>query len=274
MQAFQLAVPVVALGALLASPSRALPQSERHAVSGDDVAIYNLAGVLRVEAGSGVDVIVEVTRGGRDAGKLRVEAGPLRGRGTLRVVYPDDDIVYGELDFGGSTTLAVRDDGTFNDHEGRRRFGGGRRVRISAHGRGLEAHADLRVAVPAGKRVAVNLAVGRVFVSNVSGDLRVDVAAANVAADHVKGSLHVDTGSGDVKLSDDEGDVSLDTGSGDVAVTGARGRQLKLDTSSGDATLARGEGGGLQEGEGAGHVTILGIKSIHTRLHTEIGNLH
>src|SRR2546428_12336603 len=125
MQAFQLTVPVVALGALLASPSRALPQSERHAASGDDVAIYNLAGVLRVEAGSGVDVIVEVTRGGRDAGKLRVEAGPLRGRGTLRVVYPDDDIVYGEPDFGGSTTLDVRDDGTFNDHEGRRPFGGG-----------------------------------------------------------------------------------------------------------------------------------------------------
>src|SRR3989442_12579127 len=165
MQAFQLAVPVVALGALLASPSRALPQSERHAVSRDDVAIYNLAGVLRVEAGSGVDVIVEVTRGGRDAGKLRVEAGPLRGRGTLRVVYPDDDIVYGEPDFGGSTTLDVRDDGTFNDHEGRRRFGGGRRARLSPPGRRREGAAAPRGAPPAGKTGAASLPVGRVFLS-------------------------------------------------------------------------------------------------------------
>jgi lia operon protein LiaG len=274
MQAFQLAVSVVALSALLATPSRAVPQqSERHAISGDDVAIYNLAGVMRVEAGSGSDVVVEVTRGGRDAGKLRVETGPLRGRETLRVVYPDDDIVYSEPDFGGNTTLDVRDDGTFNDHEGRRRFGGGHRVRISANGRGLEAHADLRVAVPAGKRVAVNLAVGRVFVSNVSGDLRVDVAAANVTADHVKGSLYVDTGSGDVKLSDAEGDVSLDTGSGNVIVTGARGRQLKLDTGSGDVTAERVEVDVLKVDTGSGNVTTSGIKSPDTRIDTGSGNV-
>src|SRR2546428_13345826 len=95
MQAFQLAVPVVALGALLASPGRALPhQSERHAISGDDVAIYNLAGVMRVEAGSGSDGVGEITGGGRDAGKLRGGTRPVRGRETLRVGYSDDDIVY------------------------------------------------------------------------------------------------------------------------------------------------------------------------------------
>ena len=221
-------------GALLAGATPGAAQRpERYTLSGDNVAVYNLAGVLRVEAGSAGDVVVEVTRGGADAAKLRIESGPLRSRSTLRVVYPDDRIVYPLMGHHTSTTLEVCDDGTFNDHEGRRRFGGGHRVRISANGRGLEAHADLRVAVPAGKRVAVNLAVGRVFVSNISGDLRVDVAAANVTADHTKGSLHVDTGSGDIKLSDAEGDVSLDTGSGNVVVTGARGRQLKLDTGSG-----------------------------------------
>src|SRR2546427_7115058 len=101
MQAFQLAVPVVALGALLASPSRALPQSERHAVSGDDVAIYNLAGVLRVEAGARGDVIVEGTRGGRDAGELPGETRPLPGRGAPRVVYPHHDHVHCEAHLRG-----------------------------------------------------------------------------------------------------------------------------------------------------------------------------
>src|SRR5207249_2960957 len=73
----------------------------RHTISGDDIAIYNLAGVMRVEGGSGPGVAVELTRGGRDAGKLRVETGPVRGRETLRVIYPDDAIVYHELDFDG-----------------------------------------------------------------------------------------------------------------------------------------------------------------------------
>ncbi len=274
MQASRLALPVIALGALLAGPRLAAPQEpERHTISGDDIAIYNLAGVMRVEGGSGPGVAVELTRGGRDAGKLRVETGPVRGRETLRVIYPDDAIVYHELDFDGNTTLDVADDGTFNDREGHRRIGAGHRVRISGSGRGLDAHADLRVALPAGKRVAVYLAVGRVFVSNVDGDLQVDVSAANVTADHTKGSLRVDTGSGDVKVGDAEGDVSLDTGSGNVIVTGARGRQLKLDTGSGDVTAERVEVDVLKVDTGSGNVTVSAVKSPDANIDTGSGDV-
>src|SRR5438309_6027926 len=189
MQLSSLAVPIFALGALLAPGLAVSQQPERHTISGDNVAVYNLVGVTRIEGGSGSGVVVELTRGGRDLDKLRVETGPVRGRETLRVIYPDDDIVYRGLDFDGNTTLDVREDGTFNDHEGRR-SGGGHRVRISGSGRGLEAHADLRVAIPPGQRVAGYLAVGRVFASNVDGDLQVDVSAANVTAAHTKGSPH------------------------------------------------------------------------------------
>jgi len=216
---------------------------------------------------------VELTRGGRDAGKLRVETGPVRGRETLRVIYPDDAIVYHELDFDGNTMLDVADDGTFNDREGHRRIGAGHRVRISGSGRGLDAHADLRVALPAGKRVAVYLAVGRVFVSNVDGDLQVDVSTANVTADHTKGSLRVDTGSGDVKVGDAEGDVSLDTGSGNVIVTGARGRQLKLDTGSGDVTAERVEVDVLKVDTGSGNVTVSAVKSPDANIDTGSGDV-
>ena len=189
-----------------ASPAHAAQQPERRTLAGGHVAIYNLAGVMRLERGTGSDVVVELTRGGPDAGKLQIATGPLRGRETLRVIYPDDEIVYRELGRGSNTTLRVRDDGTFNDREDRgrggRRSDEGRHVRIAASGGGLEAHADVRIAIPAGKRVEVYLAVGQAFASNVDGDLRVDVAAANVTADHMKGSLLVDTGSGDVRLSD------------------------------------------------------------------------
>jgi len=255
MQASRLAGSVATLGALLASPRAAVAQqSERHTIAGDNVAIYNLVGVVRVEAGSGSDVVVELTRGGADAGRLRVEAGGIGGRETLRVIYPDDAIVYRDQ-HGGSTTLEVRDDGTFGDSQGRR-WSGGRRVRISGSGRGLEAHADLRVAIPAGKRVALYLAVGEAFVSNVNGDVRVDVSAANVTADHTKGSLDIDIGSGDVRVSDAEGDITLDTGSGNVIVSAVRGGAVRLDTGSGNVTAERIKADALNVDTGSGDVTI------------------
>ena len=225
---------------LLSSVALAAQQPERRTLVGSRVAIYNLAGVMRLERGTGADVVVELTRGGRDAGKLQIATGALRGRETLRVIYPDDEIAYPDLGRGSNTTVRVRDDGTFNDHDerGGRWSDDGRSVRIAGSGGGLEAHADLRIAIPAGQRIEMYLAVGQAFASNVDGDLRVDVAAADVTADHVKGTLLVDTGSGDVRLSDAEGDVSLDTGSGNVTVSRMSGRALKLDTGSGDVTAS------------------------------------
>ena len=185
--------------ALLPPAAGAAQQPERRVLPGDRVAVYNLAGIMRLERGTGDAVVVEFTRGGPDAAKLTIATGSLRGRETLRVIYPDDDLVYRALGHDGDVTLHVRDDGTFNDREGRHWSDAGRRVRIAGSGSGLDAFADVRIAIPAGKVVEVYLAAGRVFGSNVDGDLRVDVASADVSADHVKGSLLVDTGSGDVQ---------------------------------------------------------------------------
>lgn len=272
MQVSRLAVPVAALWALLASPRPALAQqSERHTIAGDNIAIYNLVGVMRVEAGSGSDVVVELTRGGADAGRLRIEQGAIGGRQALRVIYPDDVIVYGDR-HSGSTTLEVREDGTFGDSQGRR-WSGGRRVRISGSGRGLEVHADLRVAIPAGKRVALYLAVGQAFVSNVNAELRVDVAAADVTADHTKGSLDVDTGSGDVRVSDAEGDITLDTGSGNVIVSGVRGGAVHLDTGSGNVSAERITADALTVDTGSGDVTASRIQSGDVTIDTGSGSV-
>src|SRR5438128_5710835 len=268
-------VPIGVLGALVATLDRAVSQQpERHALSGDDIAVYNLVGVTRTAGGSGSAVVVELTRGGRYLAKLRVETGPVRGRETLRVIYPDDDIVYRGLDFDGNTTLDVREDGTFNDREGHRSGGGAHRVRISGSGRGLEAHADLRVAIPPGKKAAVYLAVGRVSVANVDGDLQVDVSAANVTADHTKGWLRIDTGSGDVKVADVEGDVRLDRGSGNGIVTWAHGRRLMLDTASGDVTADRVEVDVHRVDPGSGKVTGSGVKAPDASVDTGSGNVH
>src|SRR5213083_2432134 len=210
--------------ALLSLPAAA--QTSRHVLKGDSVAIYNLVGELRVEAGTGSDVTVEVQRQGADSAKLDIQSGPLRGRETLRIIYPDDLIIMPEWGRGWNTTLRVRDDGTFGDDRGDHRrnwYGEGHEVRISGRrrgGDGLEAYADLRVMVPAGKNIALNLGVGKAFVTNVEGTIRVSVSSADVATDRTKGTLHVATGSGNVDLRSASGDVSLATGSGDITASG------------------------------------------------------
>ena len=58
--------------ALLATPLAA-QQAERFTLQGATVAVYNLVGTMRVVGGDGGAVVAEVTRGGPDASKLRIE---------------------------------------------------------------------------------------------------------------------------------------------------------------------------------------------------------
>lgn len=151
-------------------------QTERFALHGSEIAIYNLAGEITIEPGSGAAVVVEVRRGGPDAGRLTVERGPIEGRETLRVLYPANDVIYrADRDRHSGTRLWVRDDGTFGDgRDDRDARGRGRRVYINHLGSGLEAHADLRITIPAGKTVAVYAAVGSATATNVRSDLHID----------------------------------------------------------------------------------------------------
>ena len=214
-----------------ASTSAAAQTPERRTLTGNDIAVYNIAGVMRVEGGTGGDVTVELTRGGSDGSKLQIATGPIRGRETLRVIYPDRRIRYtrGDRGWRSRTTLRVDDDGTFNDDRSR----DGRSVDIVDSGDGLDAYADVRVVVPRGKRVSVYLGVGEAKIENVEGDLYVDVSSAPVTATRTRGKLSLDTGSGEVRVTDAQGEIDLDTGSGSVEVSNIRGPHLKMDTGSG-----------------------------------------
>jgi lia operon protein LiaG len=245
---------------------------ERRTLAGNDVAVYNLAGVMRVEGGTGSDVTVEVTRGGGDASRLTIETGAVRGRESLRVIYPDRRVVYRQGDSGrwrSRTTLYVDDDGTFNDG----RSDDGRRVEIVSSGEGIEAYADVRVLVPRGKRVSVFLGVGEARIENVEGDLTVDVSAASVTANRTRGRLFLDTGSGEVRVTDAEGTVELDTGSGGVEVSNVRGESLRMDTGSGrlrgtDVTV-----NDLELDTGSGSVRLARVQSKRINLDTGSGSV-
>ena len=215
-----------------AAPAAAQEQADHRTLSGERVSIYNLAGRVRVQAATGSQVTVDVTRGGRDASRLRVESGEIRGWNALRVIYPSDRIVYPDWRSRGRTQIHVNSDGTFDDdHDWRDRDND--RVEIRSSGDGLDAHADLTIGVPKGQRVAVHWGVGDATVTNVDGDVRVSVSAATVSAEHTRGRLTLDTGSGGVSVTDAQGEVKLDTGSGEVTIDGVHGETLDIDTGSG-----------------------------------------
>ena len=237
---------------------------ERQTVSGSDVAIFNVAGHVRVEAGTGNEVTVEMTRGGRDGAKLKMVVGELRGRNTFRVIYPtNDDIVYtGDRNdrWGSNTDIRIDRDGTWggNVREGVR----GDRVRVKTRGSGTEAWADLVVRVPAGKTVAVYLGLGELAANRVHADLRLDVSAARVIATGTRGRLDIDAGSGGIDVREASGSaLVVDNGSGGVTLTDVQSERCTISTGSGGVG-----GSGVQCGElrvdiGSGSVRLDGIRS-------------
>lgn len=228
-------ISLLALGLGVGFP--AAQSVERHVVPGASVAIYDLAGQVTVEPGSGGDVVVEITRGGAEGARLRVEQGALAGWRTLRVVFPSNRVVYRQPGAWG-TQVEVSEDGRFDDQDLLRLDAPRHRVQISGRGAGLEAHADLRVRIPAGRSLALFLAVGAATISNVDGDLRVSVASASLTTRNTRGSLAVESGSGEVRVRDAAGRVTLDSGSGGVDVRGVRGPSLRLDAGSGGVSAS------------------------------------
>ncbi len=238
-------------------------------LGGGEVAVYNLAGEVDIVRGSGSEVVVRITRGGRDAASLSIETGELRGRETLRVIYPDDDIVYPEMGRGSNTNISVRANGTFSD--------GGRgrddRVHISGRGNGLEAWADLRIEVPAGHELDVYQAVGSVRAEEIQGNLSIDTGSGSVSAVDIRGTLSIDTGSGSVVARGVDGEVMIDTGSGGVEVAELAGSVIEIDTGSGSV-----EGYGLSGEEvtvdtGSGRIELGQVSAEVVLLDTGSGGI-
>ncbi len=241
-------------------------QSSRYTLTGSDVAVYNLVGQMRVEAGTGSSVVVEVTRGGADASRLEVTSGPLAGRETLRVIYPGNRIVYAPMGRHSQTRLRVLDDGTFEDRSGHE-------ITMSGDGDGLDAHADLRIMVPAGQRIAVNAGVGRVTVTNVDGHLSIDASSADVDASGTAGALNMDVGSGDIRISEARGDVTLESGSGDITLTRLQAGEVGIETGSGNVTATGLGATRLKVETGSGDVELHGVSSADVSVETGSGNI-
>lgn len=261
-------IPRALIPALLLLPGAVAAQAvERFELTGDRVAIFNLAGSAVVEAGTGSAVVVEVRRHGRDAAKLAIQQGPIDQAQTLRVVYPEGNVIFGSEEWNGRTEIRVNADGTFGWGEQR---DGSRRVQIASEGSGTEASADLRVLVPSGRQVAVYLTVGPLTATGVTGDLRLDGGSGRVTTERTAGSLVVDVGSGSVEIRDHQGDGNIDTGSGSVAVRGMQGDHLVVDTGSGAVTLTAVTADELRVDTGSGSVNGTEVRG--RAIHVDTGS--
>ena len=272
--------------AVAAAPAAA-QQSQRFNLAGDRVAIFNLAGEVRVEGASGSDVVVEVLRQGDDADRLAVRTSDYSGWRTLRVDYPDDHIVYPRLGRFSKTEFDVGDDGMFGGRALRATLGedgftlpssfriglGRSRVRVSGSGSGLKAFADMRVLVPRGRTIALQLGVGRVDVVNVDGHVRVDARSGSVNATEVNGSLLIDTGSGGVTVAGARGHVRIDTGSGSVRADDISGGTLMIDTGSGGVDAAALDVSALDIDTGSGSIRVDQASAPELRLETGSGGI-
>lgn len=258
---------------------------ERFTLPGERVAIYNVAGEVRVEAGTGREVVVEVTRGGSDSGRLEFDRKQDAGWQYLVVKYPSDRIVYRKLGRMSRSEFAVREDGTFGKRNldpglGAERVAsergserGGDRTRVSGSGSGFEAHADLRITVPTGRAVAIHLGVGKVFVSNVNGDLQVDTRSGAVDASGVRGFARIDTGSGSIDLRNGQGDFGLHTGSGGVKVSDVTGTAVAVETGSGSIDATNVDVREMSLATGSGGITMIGVNAGNARVKTGSGGV-
>jgi hypothetical protein len=259
----RIALPLLA--ALFPLGHVAAQAPERYELKGATAQVYNLVGSARIEAGSGGTVEIEVTRGGPDADKLKVNLDD----DGLRVVFPGDRIRYSRMQNGGSTSLRVDEDGTFGgDHHG-----GGRRVRIARDDGDLEAWADLRIAVPAGRSLDLHLAVGRIAASNVDGRLRIEAVAAPVSVTGGTGELSVGTGSGEVRASGRQGHARLSTGSGEIEVTSWSGGDVKAETGSGNVIVTDIESPRLRAQTGSGEIRLSKVRTPDVAVQTGSGNI-
>jgi hypothetical protein len=241
-------------------------QPERVDLGAGRATIHNLIGTLTIESGTGSSIVAEVSRRGKDGAQLTLA----REGAGLRVVFPGDRFVYPPLGAHSNTTLDVRDDGTFDaDHWG----GGGRRVRISGTGSGLEAWADIRVLVPAGRELDVHLAVGTVTARNVDGNLSLSTASGDIDAQKTKGTLSVETGSGDITATGHDGTFNAEAGSGDVMASSLAGALAEIETGSGNVSLTGINVTRLRVEAGSGDVKISEARAPDADVETGSGNI-
>ena len=264
---------LAALALLPALPSPGLA-ARTYALSGDDVAIWNPAGQVRLEAATGSSVEVVVSLQGRDANEVRVSDEPLDGRPTLRVLYPwSRPIVYPPMGRWSNSGTTIRKDGTWGGSSSGLGFLLGNRATVRGGGSGTEAWADLVIRVPKGRKVSVHTIAGSAELHGVDGRVLFDGGSGGATAESCRGALSLDLGSGGVHVDGFDGDLNVDTGSGSVRVSEVAGANVRLDTGSGGVTGDGITADDLLVDTGSGSVELMRVDAKRAKVDTGSGGV-
>ena len=220
--------------------------------------VENLAGTMRVVAGSGSKVVAVATLHAESQALLdkmhfRQVAGE-KGHPTLRVEYPvgsretvrfpkspdgESGGILGHF-FGGTSTVKYA----------------GRTLKVSSSD-GTVLYADLEVQLPAKDVEGTfrNL-IGRITGQGVQGTLKFDSASGDITLERVGGRINTDTGSGDVKADTVDGSFDCDTGSGNCHLTGFKGEHVSCDVGSGDIFLKTISAKTVSTDTGSGNIRV------------------
>jgi hypothetical protein len=241
-------------------------------------AIENLAGTMRVVAGSGSGVTATATVHGESeevVGLVTFEK--VVGKGgvpTLRVRYPVNKYTRyrypGHGHDGGkpSSPLLSWISGWFSsdaDYDGVR-------VDVSAE-KGLLLYADVEVKVPGKIDAAFRNRVGPISGKDLSGKTLFDTGDGNVTLEKISGDTKADTGSGDVDASGLAGSFTCDTGSGECLVRDFQGESLVLDTGSGAVRASGARANRIKASTGSGRVELRNVDAEDIKGDTGSGSL-
>ncbi len=236
--------------------------------------VENLAGTMRVTAGTGDAVEATVTVHAETdelASLIRVErVTGEKGEPTLRVRYPVDRYTEyrypGGNDDGGLLLGLFPGGSTDTKYEGRH-------VRVSAH-RGVLLYADVEVRVPRRSPKALfRNAAGPIEGRGVEGTLRFDTGYGKITVAEVGGDVVADTGSGDVDAKSLTGSFKCDTGSGECLVSGFSGDRLVCDTGSGRVRVTGATARSVDVDSGSGSVKLDDVDADTVKVDTGSGSL-
>ena len=257
---------LAALGA-----GRAAAEPTRYTLAGKEVVIYNLVGSVEIVPGTGSSVVAEVTLQGPDASRLKTLNGPVRGRSALRIIYPGDRVVVPAMGAHSTTTLRVRDDGTFGDDDKSDR---GDRMVLSGSGPGIEARADMRILVPPGANLSVRWGTGEATVARVDAEVSLHGASMPVRGESLHGSFNADIGSGSVEILGSDAPVTVDTGSGRVHLRDVKTKdRISVDTGSGEIDGENLSAAALEIDSGSGSITLENVDSRAVTVDTGSGEI-
>ncbi len=272
-----LALPACAgLNARPPAPEPALAP-EHFTLAGASVHVLALAGDVRVEPGTGPDVVVTVTRVGPDAAALVVDRQSAPGGDALRLSAPGRRLRYPGLPGRADSVVFRATSGGLKAGTGGffGLFASRRAITVTRRpgGAALDAHADLVVAVPPGRRLDLQLGAGHLLLAGIAADVQALVLAGATEATRPAGRIRLTATSGGITVAGGSGSLTLASTAGPIEIEGFQGASLSATTGAGSVAGADVSADSLLLRSGAGVVVFERVRARRLELRSGAGEL-